>query len=204
MKTFLSLLLLLPLLSCKHSDNHVVVGSSTVLGFEIGQNPASQMYNTKFGYVRAEFALVPSNRRTDTNSYAGGARDVPDVMLELRMHDILKGGGIYQRLAVGSNAVRQPGAALLFSKGSSGEVDPVVVDNVLKSFNSVPAQTVDVIAEKLVLAEAYSKTTSKAGFDAAAKVLGYSSFAEFLTKTTLTAPEVKAMVEALKAKNYIK
>lgn len=88
----------------------VIVTSQTVLGASVSENPQTQLYEARFGFARNEFAFVP----TDTNG------PIPDVIMEIRVNNIYQGGGIYQRLAVGSNAVSQPGAALMFAKDATG------------------------------------------------------------------------------------
>lgn len=108
-------LLLLPLLllvGCKAIDRgYVVTGTGTVIGVQVAENPATQLYEAKLGYARAEVALVPTNGVT--------------VLMELRYSGIFSfgsDGGIYQRLAVGDAAVRQPGASFMFAKDVKGNL----------------------------------------------------------------------------------
>ena len=166
----------------------VITSTQTGLGVSISENPSTQLYEMRFGYFRNEFAFVPG----DTN-HPG---TVPDVLMEIRMENILKGGLVYQRLAVGSNAVMQPGAALLFSKGANGDADPRTVAMVLKQ---TPAPDAQATSEKLPLAQAYQQAADKAPWDAAAKALGYASFSGFLTNPTLTVADVFKMKAALQA-----
>jgi hypothetical protein len=117
-----------------NQEYYVIAATGTVIGVEISQNPATQAPQAKLGYNRGELAIVPSNRPpcvTDQNqvtcgSLAGGAKDVPDVLMELRYGGIFDTGpssGIYQRLAVGKTAVEQPGATLLFARNADGQID---------------------------------------------------------------------------------
>lgn len=113
------------------AGRHAVIASTgTVLGLDISENPQTQLYHVKFGYNRGELAIVPSNRSaeknaTETNSKDKGALDTADVMMELRYggFGIKSSGGIYQRLAVGTTAVKQPGAALMMAKNAEGSID---------------------------------------------------------------------------------
>lgn len=124
-------LALLWLSGCANAEdkNHYVIASTgTMIGIEISQKPDTQTPQFKLGYNRAELAIVPTDRNTcATDSRAGTSRvecegsgkasDVPDVLMELRYKGETKNGvdtGIYQRLAIGKNAVEQPGASLLF------------------------------------------------------------------------------------------
>jgi hypothetical protein len=102
------------LTGCAAMRSSVFVTSQTGLGVAVAENPATQLYEARFGYFRNEFAYVPGN----TNDPAS----LPDVMMELRIVNIFSGGGIYQRLCVGKNAVQQPGAYLMFSKDSKGNL----------------------------------------------------------------------------------
>jgi hypothetical protein len=125
------------------TTNHYVIASTgTVIGVEVSQNPANQTPQAKLGYDRAELALVPTARPTCTiandNSAVNCApatgdkvKDVPDVLMELRyggIFDLGASSGIYQRLAVGKDAVSQPGAALLFARDADGKIEPAAIN----------------------------------------------------------------------------
>lgn len=120
--------------ACQHSPASVVAVSGTVIGVEIGENPANQTFQGKLGYNRSEVAIVPTNKcreRTGTaNSDAGagsnsgsgcqstgnGAADSADVLMELHYNGIFsKNGGIYQRLAVGKTAVTATPTLVMFA-----------------------------------------------------------------------------------------
>lgn len=114
---------------CK-TPNSIISTTQTGLGFSLSENPSTQLYELRFGYFRNEFAFVPGN----TNDPAS----VPDVMMEIRVENIFKNGLIYQRLAVGKNAVGQPGATLLFSKDANGNVNSNVVAAITRKIQSIP------------------------------------------------------------------
>ena len=127
MRTALAIVLGMLLLTGCATHNKVLVATGTIFGLEVAQNPATGMYQAKVGYNRAEIALVPTN---PTNGYT------PDVLTELRMSGILSFDmGIYQRLAVGPNAVSQLGAAALFSKDSKGVISSNAMD-ALRNFQA--------------------------------------------------------------------
>jgi hypothetical protein len=121
MKNFL-LAVSLALCGCANLHS-VVVSTQTVLGVSVSENPTTQLYEARLGYARNEFAFVPGNIN------APGA--VPDVLMEMRASDIFTGGGFYQRLAVGSNAVVQPGASMMFAKDANGTLNPVAAISML-------------------------------------------------------------------------
>lgn len=133
---------------CGQNRHMVLASTSTNIGVEISQNPATQSPQAKLGYQRVELAIVPSNRTTkdevsEANSMKNGAKDVADVVMELRYGGIFDLGatsGIYQRLAVGSIAVTQPGASLMFAKDASGTVtkDATAAVESLTRVQSIP------------------------------------------------------------------
>lgn len=174
------------LLSGCANTHSVITTTQTGLGISVSENPSTGIYEARLGYFRNEFAFVPGN----TNDPA----TVPDVLMEIRLENIFKGGLVYQRLAVGKNAVMQPGATLLFAKNGDGSVDPKLAAAILQ----IPSPDAQVTAGKLPLAQAYQQAADKAPWDAAAKAVGYSSFAAFLTNTTLTSTDVIKMSNALK------
>lgn len=106
-------------------NGYVVSGTGTILGVQIAENPATQLYEAKFGYARAEVALVPTNG--------------PAVIMELRYSGIFsRSGGIYQRLAVGNAAVSQPGAALMFAKDADGNISSNAVQAITGKIQNIP------------------------------------------------------------------
>lgn len=133
---------LLLVAGCATNQNYVISGTGTVIGVEIGQNPSTQMYHAKLGYVRSEIALVPTNKGTNgVPAVNGGAKDTPNVLMELRFGGIFStgtGGGIYQRLAVGETAVAQPGAAVMFAKDANGNLSSNAVEAVTRKIERIP------------------------------------------------------------------
>lgn len=106
---------------CNTLHDTVISSTATTLGVEISQNPATQLYQAKLGYCRAELAFVPTDRGQATNQI-GGAASTGNVIMELSLRNIFAGGGVYQRLAIGTTAVAQPGAAFMFAKDQNGQL----------------------------------------------------------------------------------
>jgi hypothetical protein len=197
-KLFLAIIPLLLSLGCTTGKHYVIAATGTVIGLEIAQNPTTEMYQAKLGYDRAELAIVPSNRASGQKgdeTTGHGAVDTTDVLMELHYGSIfsLQQSSIYQRLAVGSIAVSQPGAVFMFAKGKDGNLDPKVAESVTKAISTIPEAQPDITKLKLPLAQSYldKKATSRATFDAAAQSAGYQTFDAFLidTKTTITQVE---------------
>lgn len=157
--------MLASLVGCNGGGEHYVIASTaTVIGVELSESPVSQLPQAKLGYNRAELAIVPTNRvecimdesgetpvppaggtpsptgsLLCTPTVGNGAADATDVLMELRYGGIFSGGegdGIYQRLAVGSTAVTQPGAAFMFVRDNNGDLDGVAASAVAQSLNA--------------------------------------------------------------------
>lgn len=174
---------------CQNTRHTVVAATGTSIGVEVSQNPANQSPQAKLGYHRAELAIVPSNRSTGdsaTGSMGAGARDVADVLMELRYGGIFDLGatsGIYQRLAVGSIAVTQPGAAFMFAKGAGGELDPqtaAAVERAQAAVQKVPEIGELVESEKALMRKKFQTIYDKdksspelPKFEIAAQSAGY-------------------------------
>jgi hypothetical protein len=168
---------------CAATRYVVLASTGTVIGLEISQNPANQSPQAKLGYNRGELALVPSDRTEEpaSGSTRGSAKDVADVIMEIRYGGIFDWGptsGIYQRLAVGTTAVKQPGASLMFAKNSSGDLNADAV----AAIKTLPViqETVEVskAAMRMRFQEIYAKNSKAPDlekFETAAKSVGYPS-----------------------------
>lgn len=184
------------------SGRHAIyTATGTVIGVELSQNPQTQMYQAKLGYNRGEMAIVPTNRSgdKDAGAVASGAKDAVPLILELRTAGLFtfsESGGIYQRLAVGESAVKQPGAAFMFGRGPDGHLSASAAKSIGDAIKSVPEVAPSVEAAKRPLAKAYlEKPQQKAAFDAATAP---KTFAQFLSDVTVTQEQVAAVTEKLK------
>ena len=119
------------LLSGCATQNPIVTSAQSVLGISVSQNQTTQMYEARAGIVLSQVAIVPCA----TN----GTACVP-VIQEFKVNNLFAGGLVYQRLAVGVDAVSQPGAAAMFAKNSSGVLDPNLLKVLVQSFQTKPKQ----------------------------------------------------------------
>lgn len=193
---------ILALTGCRSPQHSILAASGTAIGLEVAENPASQLYHAKLGYVRSELAVVPSNRTsTDYGTSTGnGAKDTGNVVMELHYGNIfsLKSSSIYQRLAVGDIAVAQPGAAYMFAKNTDGTLDPATARAVSDSIKGVPSSNPQVTANKVPLAQSFMNVANKADWDNVAKAQGYASFNAFLIDSKTTQATVDAMAKGLR------
>lgn len=102
----------------------MVASTATTIGVELGTNAGTGAPTSVLGYRRAELAFVPTNRKQGGGT-EGGVKEVANVLMELRYGaDGSQLGGVYQRLAVGTEAVQTAGATLMFGKQADGTVSP--------------------------------------------------------------------------------
>ena len=120
----------LSLAGCR-TDPAVIAATGTNVGLDMSQNQVNQTPQIRFGYNRGEVAIVRTN---------GNPNDVPNVVMELKYSGIFStsNAGIYQRLAVGSNAVSQGGAALMFLRDSDGKIDATSASAISNAVRNVP------------------------------------------------------------------
>jgi hypothetical protein len=203
---------------CNLKGYSVVAMTGTVIGVDIAQNPATQTPHAKLGYNRGELALVPTNRYENPQSNSGGqngqnqgAKDSANVLMELRyggIFDLGASSGIYQRLAVGDIAVKQPGAAAMFLKNANGELD----DKVVSAIKALPALQEQVEANKASMRvkfqDIYLKNKAApelAKFETAAKSAGYEAaghadypaFRNFIGDLKTSSEKVRAIRQSL-------
>jgi len=193
MRPFLACLLAFFLVGCSALQNKVVVSTGTSIGIDISENPATGLYQAKLGYNRGELALIPT-----TNNY------VPDVITEINFKGMFsKDGGIYQRLAVGPNAVKQPGAMGMFLKDVHGNVDTnalILLERALTTVEETPSAVQD---RKLKLSLSYDAEPNQSNWDTVAKQLGYESFGAFLIAADSTVSDCDRMEKVLREKGLI-
>lgn len=168
---------------CTNTRHLVLASTGTVIGVEISQNPANQSPQAKLGYNRGELAIVPSDRQEQATSGStpGSAKSVADVLMEIRyggIFDLGASSGIYQRLAVGTTAVKQPGAALMFAKNADGSLNTQAV----AAIKGLPVITETVEVSKAAMRTKFQEIYSKNNkapelekFETAAKAAGYPS-----------------------------
>ncbi len=180
------IVLLIVVCGCGPNRHAVIAVTGTNIGLDISQNPANQMPHAKLGYNRGEFAIVPTNRsaKEEPGNKDRGAKDVADVLMELKFSNIFSfnTSGIYQRLAVGSTAVSQPGAAFMFAKDQKGNIDANTAAAIGKALSSIPETDENVLKARSPISKAYGqlKSTKKGVFDMAVGTVGYTNYENFV------------------------
>ena len=101
------------------SQTCVVATSQTGVGFVVSYNAQSQMPEGKFGYLRNEVAIVPTNRTPDCaydkdskvtdQGGSGGAKEAPNVIMDFNVANwfaFWDNQNLSNRIAVGDKAVK--------------------------------------------------------------------------------------------------
>jgi hypothetical protein len=189
----LSIAAVLLLTGCVANKENVLAVTSTVIGVQIHQKDADKTPELKVGYARAEFAFVPTDKRSDTNSASGSAANSAEVLMEINAQgNVGLGtayqGGIYQRLAVGKTAVQQPGAAFMMAKDASGNINnntATAIANATKAVNTIPESKPAPTVTRRQMVDAYNSASvdDRKKFDTAAKQADskYSNFNDFIS-----------------------
>lgn len=210
-KRIITLLGFVLLAGCASKDYYLVTSTGTVLGLELSQNQGTQTPQAKLGYNRAELALVPTNRSvcgtgddgsercTEVKGSHNGAADTAEVMMELRYggFSFTGGGGIYQRLAIGREAVTQPGAAFMFARKADGSLDEETALSVSSALKTITPADVEASAEIAPIRHAYNRLDD-AGRDkinAAIRNAGFADYRDFVLHAR--ADKVKKVREEL-------
>lgn len=114
--------------SCQTTPPAVIAVTGTNFGLEISQNAATQTPQIKLGYNRGEIAIVSKDKFKDD--------DAANVLMEFGYGGSTS-NSIYQRLAVGKDAVTAGGAQFMFLKNSDGNLNPEAVQKAKEAINAI-------------------------------------------------------------------
>ena len=191
------------------SQHAVVAATGTTVGLSVTQDPSNQGVQATFGYRRGEFAYVPTNRDDDNKAggTGGGARDSTDVLMEFgyktgTVAETNVAPEIFQRLAVGENAVKANGAVFMFARAPDGKVD----QNTLQAIQSLPTVDIKNEVDKNRMTQQYfsarSDAAKKAQFDQAAKAVGYDDYGDFSADAKVDQKKIAAVRAILESLGY--
>ena len=204
-KTMLGIMfgiVLMFVIGCSTPQSCIVATNNTGIGIVASYNPQTQMPDAKLGYVNSAFTIVPTNRAwsKDVAVSGEGAKDTGNVLIETSFTNWFKfwsDQSIYQRVAVGNDAVKQPGAVAMFAKSADGSVNVEAVKALagLQTYTSNPA----LLTAKNALIALYNLATpeQKAKVVAALQKISLT-WDQFIDSTTVTVPQVQAVIDGAK------
>jgi len=193
------------LTGCSTQGYSVIATTATTIGVGLAQQPANGTLDATLGYKRAEFALVPTNRNAgdDAGTNNQGAADSAEVIMELRYSGIFTAsekGGIYQRLAIGKEAVTSNGASIMFAKEPDGTLSEEAT-RALKAVRSIPPVSSAENLTKGKLSRIFngSNDAQQALFNQVAVDAGYSNFGSFAIEQDTSNDKLNKVIAGLKA-----
>lgn len=149
---------------CK-SQTCVVTATATGIGLRASYDQKTQMPLGELGYIHTAVAIVPTDRQADgeTIKESATAASSTDVINEISFNNFFSfwnENGIYERIAVGKNAVSQPGAVALFAKNNGGNMDANSV-KALEAIYQIKPQPIPKLDLKLKLIQLVGKDVAK-------------------------------------------
>jgi hypothetical protein len=106
---------------------------NTGVGISLSENPQTELYEVKFGFIRSQFYSVPSGKVVQgdknflnaTNQFSNQAQMTPNVVSGIRVQSDLRhlflGADIVESFALGSDAVKSRAAVAMYI--SNAETD---------------------------------------------------------------------------------
>lgn len=118
-----TLLLLASVTGCKTVVRENIISSiDTGLGVTLAENPKTELYEAKVGYIRSQFYSVPTAKNVETTGdpshLSNDASTTPDLVSGIRVQSdarqLLLGVNISESFAVGKVAVMSPAAVAMY------------------------------------------------------------------------------------------
>lgn len=140
---------LLGFTGCKTVVRENIISSiNTGIGVSLAENPKTEMYEVKVGYIRSQFYSVPTGKNVEDTSADGKnlsnrANITPELVSGIRMESdarhLLLGVSVSESFAVGKVAVMSPAAAAMYIADARNKNNAAAASTAAKSvaeFNS--------------------------------------------------------------------
>ena len=126
MKTLQSNLLLISafvslafLAGCKTVGRENIISTiNTGIGATITENPQTQLYEVKLGFIRTQFYSVPTGKKVEGTNQTNDASQTPEVVSGIRANSgiehLFLGMDVSESFAVGKIAVMSPAAIAMY------------------------------------------------------------------------------------------
>ena len=183
--------------------NCVSANADTGIGIKFGYNPINNLPEGQVAFLHGSHLIVPTNRvsdDTDKIATGAGASDSVDVISEISFTSFFafwnSNPTIYERLAVGKNAVNAPGAVAMMAKSADGSLTQQAVD-AIKAISGVKTTDTALVNDKAVLINICSDPVKKAKAVDMLKALG-STWDQFIDgSSNITSTDVKNIISKL-------
>lgn len=177
---------------------------NTGMGLTVTENPTTQLYELKAGFIRTQFYSVPTGKNvegaetskvvengkvtTSSTNLSNNARSTPNVVSGIRARssakDLFLGMDISENFAVGDDAVRSPAAVAMYIAEAAATNNAAFAAEAVSYTTQSPLESGELAPEAREtlahLATVYQELPKRrTDFDAAAQGVGYTNFPRF-------------------------
>ncbi len=212
------LLLCVTATGCADIVKQTIVSSvNTGIGASVTENPQTQLYEVKVGYIRTQFYSVPTGKmfcsKEDAAAGCTSSNDAglaPQLVSGIRMHSgfeqLLLGIDVSENFAVGDKAVNSPAAVAMYiaNADTDAKASAAAVAANAKSTTTIstqPSGDVATIHGNIVDAYNAADATKRRQIESIVTKNGYASWNEFLAPGTTHDPSklkvIKSAVDQL-------
>jgi hypothetical protein len=203
MKRILNMLLLastvtgiaLNSVGCKTIARENIISSiNTGIGISLTENPKTEMYEVKIGYIRSQFYSVPTGKTVEDDCTNGAhhtnhAHKTPEMVAGIRMESgieqLLVGLKVTESFAVGKTAVMSPAAVAMYVANAESDAKAMAASSAaaaatksLEKIRSVDAP--EKVEKKMAIAQIRQQgPAAKAKVDAAIAKPANGGFADW-------------------------
>lgn len=203
---------------CSDIVKQTIVSSvNTGIGASLTQNPQTQLYEVKIGYIRTQFYSVPTGKmfcsKEDAAAGCKSSNDAgvaPQLVSGIRMHSgveqLLLGIDVSENFAVGERAVNSPAAVAMYiaNADTDAKASAAALAANAKStttISAVPSGDIATVHHSIVAAYTAADTTKQQQIESIVTANGYASWNAFLAPETThdlsTLKSIKAAIDQL-------
>jgi len=107
------------LAGCKTVGRENIISTiNTGIGATLTENPQTQLYEVKLGFIRTQFYSVPTGKNVEGTNQSNNASLTPEVVSGIRAHSgaehLFLGMDVSESFAVGKIAVMSPAAVAMY------------------------------------------------------------------------------------------
>ena len=193
----------------------IVSSVNTGIGATLAQNPQTQLYEVKIGYIRSQFYSVPTSKTICEKDDIGckpsnDADKAPQLVSGIRVHSgaeqLFLGVDVSESFAVGNIAVMSPAAVAMYvADADSDEKAKAAKDAAVAMANKSTASiaspgSADLEALYKSIVDAHGDVNKTPQVEQAVKEHGYADWDKFVDRTpppdVPTLKAIKAQIDA--------
>lgn len=192
----------------------IVSSVNTGIGASLTQNPQTQLYEVKIGYIRTQFYSVPTGKmfcnKEDAAAGCKSSNDAgiaPQLVSGIRMHSgaeqLLLGIDVSENFAVGDKAVNSPAAVAMYIANADTDAKASAAAQAANARSTttipaVPSGDIATVHASIVDAHTAADATKQQQIESIVIANWYASWNEFLAPgTTHDLSKLKAIKAAI-------